>query len=152
LAAEGYQTVPETAHEYLEQEKASGRTLQDIFNDRFELQRIFIEMQSGVEGKLEPKEMNFLDRALPDSLTFNRLAGIDPNGLLPDCFHYRYASVFILDALPYDKNGIRDVDSANVDFLDEWLERDYRSLGYQVLRVPVLPPPERLAYVLERIR
>jgi predicted ATPase len=150
LAGEGFQTVPETAHEYLEKEKASGRTLQDIFKDRFELQRIFIEIQSNIEGKLESEEMIFLDRALPDSLTFNRLVGIDPNELLPDCFHNRYKSIYILDPLPYDKDGVRDEDAANVDFLDEWLERDYRSLGYQVLRVPVLPPPERLAYVLER--
>ena len=151
LAREGYQTVPETAHDYLEGEKASGRTLQEIFQDRFGLQRIFIEMQMKAEQDLVPQDLIFLDRALPDSLTFNRLVGMDPHELLKDCFHHRYASVFFLDPLPYHLDGVRDVDVANVDFLDEWLERDYRSLGYQVLRVPALPPPERLAFLLEML-
>jgi predicted ATPase len=35
--------------------------------------------------------------------------------------------------------------------LAEWHARDDRALGYEVVRVPVLPPPERLAFVLERL-
>jgi len=151
LAGEGFQTIPESAHEYLEGEIASGLTIQEIFKDRFGLQGIFIDMQIKVEQALKPDEVQFLDRALPDSLTFNRLVGMDPNELLKDCFQFRYASVIMLDPLPYDLDGVRDEDAANVNFLDEWLERDYISLGYPVLRVPVLPPPERLAFVLERL-
>jgi hypothetical protein len=35
--------------------------------------------------------------------------------------------------------------------LDEALVCDFTALGYQVERVPVLPPPERLAFVLKRL-
>jgi len=71
--------------------------------------------------------------------------------MLLECFHYRYASVFILDPLPFQENGVRDYDSAVVGYLDEWLTRDYSALGYRVVRVPVLAPQERLAFVLERL-
>jgi predicted ATPase len=151
LAKEGFQTVPESAHEYLETEMASGRTIQEILCDRVKLQRILIELQDKVEQGLKPNDLIFLDRALPDSLAFNRYFGIHPDKLLKDCFQHRYDSVFILDPLPYHADGIRDYDAPLVDYLDEWLERDYCSLGYPIVRVPVLPPPERLAFVLERL-
>jgi predicted ATPase len=59
--------------------------------------------------------------------------------------------VFILDPLPFQKNGVRDYDSAVVEYLDEWLSRDYSALGYRVVRIPVLEPQERIAFVLERL-
>jgi predicted ATPase len=64
---------------------------------------------------------------------------------------HRYASVFILDRLPFQLNGARIEDDAYTVLLDEWLARDYSALGYSVVRVPVLPPEERLAFVLERL-
>jgi predicted ATPase len=42
----------------------------------------------------------YLDRALPDSVTFYRLVGVDPDEILPACFRHHYAAVFILDRLP----------------------------------------------------
>jgi predicted ATPase len=151
LADKGFQTVPETAHLYIEREMALGRRINEILMNRVDLQRILIEMQIGIEHELQVNEVIFLDRALPDCLAFNRYVGLNPNGMLSECFHHRYASVFILDPLPFQKNGVRDYDSAVVDYLDEWLARDYSALGYRVVRVPVLAPKERLAFVLERL-
>jgi predicted ATPase len=59
--------------------------------------------------------------------------------------------MFILDPLPFQGNGVRDDDAAKVGYLDEWIARDYSALGYRVVRVPVLSPQERLAFVLERL-
>ena len=68
-----------------------------------------------------------------------------------ECFRHRYASVFILDRLPIQGNGLRIQDDALANYLDEWLARDYSALGYNVVRVPVFPPQERLASILERL-
>jgi predicted ATPase len=57
----------------------------------------------------------------------------------------------LLDRFPVQLDGVRIEDEAAVDYLDKWHERDYTALGYQVVRVPVLPPDERLAYLLERL-
>jgi len=150
LAEKGFQILPEIAHQYIEDALASGQTYQDIFRDRFSLQKVLIELQIKAEKGLIPQKVTFLDRALPDNLSFNRFTGMDPNQLLRDCFCRRYASVFILDPLPYQTDGIRDIDAPHAAFLDEWLNRDYRSLGYDMIRVPVLSPQERMGYVLER--
>jgi predicted ATPase len=150
LAERGFQTVPEIAHEYIEGALASGQTLEEIFRDRASLQRKIIALQIDAENKLAAGEVVFLDRGLPDCISFNRFVGTDPNQLLEDCFCHRYASVFILDTLPYESDGIRDIDAPQVAFLDEWLNRDYRALGYEVIRVPVLSPQERLDFILDR--
>ena len=149
LADKEFHTVPETAHLYIEKEMALGRTINEILKNRVELQGVLIEMQLAIEHELQIHEMTFLDRALPDCLAFNRYVGLNPNEILPECFHHRYASVFILDPLPFQENGVRDVDSAIISYLDEWIARDYSALGYPVVRVPVLAPQDRLAFVLE---
>jgi predicted ATPase len=151
LADKGFRTVPETAHLYIEREMALGRTINEILKNRVDLQVIIIEMQLGIERELQANEVIFLDRALPDCIAFSRYIGMNPNEILPECFHHRYASVSILDPLPFRENGVRDDDSAVVGYLDEWLARDYRALGYRVVRVPVLAPHERLAFFLERL-
>ena len=48
-------------------------------------------------------------------------------------------------------DGLRPEDEAQAAFLDEWIRRDFHALGYSVVRVPVMPPEERLAFVLERV-
>jgi predicted ATPase len=151
LADKGFHTVPETAHLYITREMALGRKINEILDNRADLQRILIDMQLGIEHELQVNDVTFLDRALPDCLTFNRFVGLNPNEFLAECFHHRYASVFILDPLSYQKNGVRDDNAAIAGYLDEWLARDYRALGYRVVRVPVLSPQERLAFVLERL-
>jgi predicted ATPase len=151
LANQGFQTVPETPHLYIEREMAKGRTIHEILANRAALQRSIVEMQLSVEGGLGETDLVFLDRAVPDCLAWNRALGLDLNEILLECFHHRYASVFILDPLPYQGNGVRDHDGVKVGYLDEWLARDYSALGYEVVRVPVLAPDQRLAFVLERL-
>lgn len=150
LAALGYGTVAETGRQYITRELAKGRGLADIFSAADE--RAMFEMQRAVEQTLSPDVTLFLDRGLPDSLTFFRLTGQDPNPIVPACRLRRYASVFILDRLPFRPDGVRLDDDAQGDFLDTWLARDYAALGYDVVRVPVMPPAVRLDVVLAYLR
>jgi predicted ATPase len=150
LADKGFQTLPETSRQYIEREVAKGRTLDEIFGSEAD-ERANTEMQRRAEHRLGATDVTFLDRALPDYLWFWRLFGMDPNELLAECFHHRYASVFILDQLPLELDGARIEDEAYTALLDEALVRDYSALGYRVMRVPVLSPQERVEFVLERL-
>ena len=151
LANQGFQTIPEIAHLYIEREVAKGRTTHEIFANRTALQRGIEDMQLSIEAGLRAIDVIFLDRAFPDCLAFHRVVGLDPNQIVAECFHHRYASVFMLDPLPFQGDGVRDDDAAIVGYLDEWIARDYSALGYRVVRVPVMSPEERLAFVLERL-
>lgn len=151
LDREGFQVSPEGARLYMEGEIARGRTVDELQANAAGLQRRIIEKQLEIERGLEPMECIFMDRAAPDTLAWFRVFGLDPNEFLRDCFTHRYTSVFILDCLPLELDGLRFKLDAQVSFLDEWHARDYCSLGYELVRVPVLPPEERLCFLLENL-
>jgi predicted ATPase len=151
LADQGFQTVPETARQLMEKELAGGRTIEEVFEGGAAFERTVMDVQQEIEHGLRETEVIFLDRALPDCLTFFRIFGLNPNEILAECLHHRYASVFILDLLPFQLDGARIEDDTYTVVLDDWLERDYSALGYDVVRVPVLSPQKRLEFVLERV-
>ena len=152
LAEKGYQTIPESARAYFEMELAKGRTLEEIRADDAALQRNILALQKEFESRYNVAETTFLDRGIPDSLAFFRIFGLDPNEILPECFNYHYAGVFLLERLPFLRDQtLGPEDDLASEFLTEWLSRDYNALGYHVVRVPVLPPQERLAFILDRI-
>lgn len=149
LVERGYQTVPESGRQYVEQELAKGYTLKQVREDLAAFTRCIYTMMLKHERNLPAGQVVFLDRALPDSFSFFRYAGMDPNDILADCLYFRYASVFILDRLPYKQDGVRAGGDPTAQYFDAWIERDYLALGYDVVRVPVLQPAERLAFVLD---
>ena len=151
LDDKGFQTVPESARQYMEREIARGRTIDEIRENPASLQSSLNDMMVRIEHGLRANDVAFLDGAVPGCLAWSRLFGLNPNEILRECFHHRYASVFILDRLPLQLNGLRFEENAYTDFLDEWIARDYSALGYSIVRVPVLAPEERLAFVLERL-
>lgn len=133
LATRGYKTVHEVGRAYIEREIAAGRTLEEIRGNDFALAPVFAKIQLDNEGKLPRDEILFLDRAFPDCLSFFRLVGRDPNEVLAQCFQYRYASVFLLDPLPYQKDSARNESEAASTFLDACMYSDYAALGYEVI-------------------
>lgn len=151
LANSGYKVVPEVARLYINGELAKGRPLDDIRRDRAELTRQIYNRWVDCLDELHTHEELFLDRGLPDAFAFFRYAGMNPNEILLDCLKYRYASVFILDRLPYLKDGVRAGDDHYAEYFHKWVHRDYRALGYDVIRVPVLSPEDRLALVLKSL-
>ena len=150
LAENGYQTGREIARVFIDNELAAGRTLDEIFHDVTTEPRIE-QMQLELERGFRATNTVFLDRAQPDCIPFFRFVGLDPNECLKNSFHFCYASVFILDLLPLQLDGARVEDDTYTTVLDEWLVRDYSALGYEVIRVPVLPLEERLAFILDNL-
>lgn len=107
LASRGFRTVPESARLYIEREMTRGQTSHPIRMDPAALQRGIKDMQLGVEAGLRAKDALFLDGAVPGSLAWYRVYGLDPNEILPDCFHHRYAAIFILAPLPFKADNDR---------------------------------------------
>lgn len=151
LADRGFRTVLESGRAYVEGEMAKGRAADEIFGNGAILQRGILDLQLRSERRLPADKVAFLDGGSPSCLTYLRIMGVNPNVILADCFHHRYASVFLLDRFPFQPNGVRFEDDVTAGLIGEWLARDYGALGYQLARVPVLPLEERLTFVLERL-
>jgi predicted ATPase len=151
LATRGFPTIPQIGRVYVEGEMAKGRTTDEILEHAAVNQRCIVEMQASFERELRVDEVAFLDSGSPDCLTYCRVMGLDPNAILEECFHHRYASVFLLDRFPFQQDGVRFEDDVTADLIEEWLVRDYSALGYEVVKVPILPPQERVAFLLDRL-
>ena len=147
----GYNWHPEIARNYIESLLERGHSLQEIRNDEGEFQRGLIDAKVALEASCDPKETIFFDRAMPDSVTYYRVAGLNPNEALVDCFNFQYARVFIFDPLPLQSDHARTENSLTIEFLNTWLERDYTTLGYNTIRVPVMPVQKRVEFVLQHI-
>ena len=152
LAARGLKTAPEAARQYFEREMAAtGKTIDQIRKEMVPCVHGIIDLMLKIEQELNPNQIVFLDRGYPDCLAFIRQAGMDPNLYLSDCFHYRYDTVFMLDRFPIQMDNVRIEDDAAAKYLDQGHYCDYTALGYRVVRVPVLPPRDRLAFVLKNV-
>lgn len=151
FADEGYRVVHEVAREYIEDELRRGRSLAEIRRDEAAFQRGLIELKLRVEDQLPPNEIVLLDRAIPDSLAYFRIAGLPTEELDPVIGIRRYQAVLLFERLPMISDGVRTEDDAAATALERWIEADYRRLGYAVTRVPVMPIADRVALVKDHI-
>ena len=147
----GYKTTPEPARQYIEMELAKGLTIKYVQKDLVALNKAIANFHLGIERQLPTNDTIFLDRGLPDCLAYHRIHGMNPNDLLHDCFYHQYRSVFILERLPFQQDGVRYEDDECAEFHQFWLLKDYRALGYDPIFVPILTPEERLTFVFKKL-
>ncbi len=155
LAHRGHAIQAEVARELIEECLRRGKSLAEI-RDQPDgirlLQRRILELKLAREMALDPETLVFMDRGMPDSITYFRLAGLDTLEAAASSRLFRYRAVFIFERLPIKKDGIRTESESDAAKIDILLEEDYRSLGYHPIRVPVLPIAERADFILQHLR
>jgi len=145
LSMRGRVCTNEVAREYLESKGSAIRSNEAAF------QRRVLELKAGLEMGLPTDVEFFLDRGIPDTITYFRVAGINPIRAAKYCFARRYKKVILLERLPLENDGIRNEDEDKADFIHEWLARDYNALGYDVNRIPIANTSDRADMVLRLI-
>ena len=151
LEGQGFKVIHEVARQFITEKLEQGITIDEIRDNRVSFQRELLQAKQNIENSLQPQTKMFLDRALPDSLTYYRLNGLDPNDILAHCLQYQYAKVFFLEKLPFQEDDVRTENEESANYLNQWLKHDYESLGYQVINVPVMQPSERVRFILNKI-
>ena len=148
----GYRTTIEHARHYIDLQRVTGRTVSEMRANQVEFQRGVLEMQLEQEAELDPQDMVFLDRALPDSLAYYRFLGLEPDArLLQALQKVSYRKIFILDLLPLAPDYARTEDIPAQRRIHELLTEVYASLEVPVKAVPVLPPQERTEFILDHL-
>ncbi len=151
LEALGCRCIPEAARVYIEQELSEGRTLKEIRADKAEFQNKIIAIKKQIESRLPAQELIFLDRALPDSISYLRVAGLDPSEVIEASKFFYYRRIFIFDPLPWQPDEVRNEDDETIALLDKQLEADYRQLGYDPIRIPVMSVQKRVDLILQTL-
>jgi predicted ATPase len=147
----GYKTVPESARYVIEREQRLGTRMLPWL-DLSSFQRLVMDKQLEMECVLPQKVAVFLDRGLADGLGYCAKAGIEPPPRLVELSQRRYGKIFLLDPLPsYENDAVRLEDAEEAKVIHQSISEVYQSLGYELIKVPVLPPDERVEYILARI-
>ena len=152
LKARGYNISIEHARHYLDTQHSIGRTIEEIRKHQTEFQLGILDMQIEQEKALSPGDIVFLDRAIPDALAYYRFLNLpEDKELLEAVSNACYKKVFILDCLTLVKDYARTEDEAAQKKIHALISEVYESLTFPVIQVPVLPPEERVDFILKNI-
>ncbi len=152
LARRGYAVQNEVARELIEFGVHHGKSLEDVRRDAVLLQRRILQVTLARERGLDTQKTVFLDRGLPDSITYFKLAGVEGIEATAMSYLFHYRAVFLFDQLPVIPDGIRTESAVQAENIDKRLEEDYRAIGYDPIRVPVMPIPARADFILEKLK
>ena len=152
LKERGYITTFEHARHYLDTQRLKGRTIDEVRKQQKEFQSGVLNMQIEQENQISPDVLVFLDRAIPDALAYYHFLNLpEDEKLTAALLTVSYKKVFILDCLTLVKDYARTEDEAAQKKIHELLSEVYESLPFPVIHFPVLPPDERVDFILKNI-
>ena len=151
LEQRGFRVVHEVARAYIDEELQKGMSLKQIKADPYRFENHIFLTKLKIEASLPQNDIIFLDRAVPDSIAYFQLEGLDPGQPVEKSKMVRYRKIFQFERLAFLEDGVRLEDDLLADQLDNLLETAYRNLNYEIFRVPAISVEERTAFILERL-
>lgn len=152
LSDRGYKTTIEHARHYIDTQKITGRSVEEIRENKKEFQLGILNMQIEEEATLDANEQVFLDRVLPDAMAYYQFIGLEyDDRLIEQCNKYSYNRIFILERLPLTNDYARLEDEAEQIRIHNLIIKVYQSFPFPIVYVPVLPPKERVDFILKNI-
>jgi predicted ATPase len=152
LRDRGFKTTIEHARHYLDTQRAGGRSVAEVRSNQRAFQLSVLEMQIEQEASLDPNEVVFLDRAIPDALAYYRFVGLEPDQRLLEALKtVNYRKIFILDMLPMVNDYARTESLSDQHRIHGLLTEVYESLPFPVVHVPVMPQDERVDFIVENM-
>lgn len=152
LREHGYTVTIEHARHYIDTMKTTGATVEEIRSNRQAFQSGVLKMQLEQEQALSPDDTVFLDRAIPDALAYYQFLGLPEDAIIMDAIaNASYKKIFILDPLPLVNDYARTETAEDQKKIHGLIADVYVSLGFPIVTVPVLPPKERVEFILERL-
>ncbi len=147
----GYRVIPEVARALIESEIKKGQTLEKIRADKDSFENRILKAKIAIEADLPKEEVIVFDRAIADSIAYFEMAGLDPKEAVAKSPRNHYRKVFLLARLPYRKDHVRIEKRETADMLDRALGKGYSLLGYDVIRIEVMPAEDRLQRILQEM-
>lgn len=151
LEKRGYSVVPEPARRIIDERLTAGQTIGEIVTDPEWLISI-VRRARTMSSEIPKDEQYFFDRGLPDSLAYYKLKHRDIEEEFRVALNeIRYRKVFLLDLVDFVNDEARSETPEQAMIIHGLIREAYVDEGYEIVEVPVLPVPERAAYILSRI-
>lgn len=115
----------------------------------FELRTLRIQIQR--ENRCSG--LTFVDRSAIDVIAYyNILGGVPPKFMVNLAKRRQYDRIFFFDLLPFEVDAERyETSQEAAEKISDTIMKTYEKFGFDLLRVPVMPVPERVEFVLERL-
>lgn len=151
LARRGYPVLAEPARLIIDEKLAAGLSIEQIVTDPDWLPSV-VRRAYQQESAVPKDEMYFFDRALPDSLAYYGLAGLEQDDFFKTALkELRYSKVFLLELVDYEKDHARSETAEEARAIHVRIRQGYESEGYEIVPVPVMPVVDRVDYILRHI-
>lgn len=144
----GYPVVHEVARAYIDERLNTGESIDRIKADILLFEHHILYKKIAIEQSLSKEETVFLDRAVPDSIGYYILEGLDPNDPIQKSKLWRYKNIFFFERIPFEKDPVRSEDDKIASRLDGLLRESYRMLGYEIIVVPLETVNARVNFIL----
>ena len=152
LTERGYKTTIEHARHYIDTMRVEGQTVEELRSNKREFQLGVLNMQIEQEASINPEDVVFLDRAIPDALAYYRFLGLEVDEILKVVMRkVNYKMIFILDKLPLINDYARIENKNDQNQIHNLISEVYESLPFPVIHVPVLPPADRVDFILNNL-
>ena len=148
----GYPVVHEVARAYIDERLKTGETIDQIKSDILSFERHILYKKIEIEQSLQKDALIFLDRAVPDSIGYYILEGLDPDDPIQKSRLLRYKKIFFFERIPFEKDPVRSEDDEIASRLDGLLKESYRALGYDMIIVPHMTVNERVRFILKHVK
>lgn len=152
LQKRGYNTTIEHARHYIDTLHDEGHSVDEIRSNKRKFQLGVLDMQIEQEASLKHEDMVFLDRAIPDAQAYYQFLKLDYDEKLINALKdVSYKKIFILDRLPFTKDYARTENQEDQKNIHQLIIDVYKNLGFPIVFVPVLPPLERVEFLLNNL-
>lgn len=153
LKESGYNTFPETAEVLIKEGRQMGLSPEEVRADIVSFQDHVMAIDTHIALTHPTDRLTFFDTSLIDNLVYRDVYAYPPDENMPLLIDkLRYRRIFLLDQLPHEINGIRIEDEDMAKQINATMAEYYRSYGYEVHRIPAVPPRERLAIILASLQ
>ncbi|MCX6764091.1 MAG: ATP-binding protein [Candidatus Nealsonbacteria bacterium] len=148
----GHKTVPEVARSIINAEVDKGKTIEEIRANDVEFQKNIFQIKIENENKLSPEKDIFIDGAVACSIAHYQIVGLDPAPIIAEAKKRKYKKIFFLEPILFKKDYARIEDEKMAERIGQMHYKAYSNLGYNVIRVPVIPIKERINFILNKIQ
>ena len=151
LEQKGYQVVHEVARAYIDEQLQKGQSISQIKADILSFESHILYKKIEIEQSLTENTIIFLDRAVPDSIAYYMLEGLNPDDPIHKSKLIRYKKIFLFERLGFEKDDVRSEDEKIAAQLNHLLQKSYDMLGYDIIHVPLMSVEKRIDFILKNI-
>lgn len=148
----GYIVYPEAARVLIDKERRAGKKLREIRKNEGEFQREVLKAKIKIEKYAPRDKIVFFDRAIPDSIAYYQMCGLDQKEVLKFCERKSYKKIFFLGQLPIKQDYARIEDDKTIKTLNKSLKISYKKLGYNIIDIPIASIRKRVELILKDIK